>query len=280
MKKLPESRFENESAHRVSLAENLFPVFLLMTVALFGTFGLVMHNRGKVGSSLVFRSSDEIAARFIMEEPKKTKQEIVTPPAPKKEKKKEKKKEEKKVEKPVDLTKKPEAVPEKKPEETQPDPPEQEKPKRVRKVYGLKKVYSKGLGSGGNAGDAVVGKIGNTLDKDFDTLTATKEDLKEKPVSVATITSYPKLKSGFGSNKPEYTEEMIENRIEGMVKAKLLIDAQGKVKKVIVTKDLGYGSKTVASQYLAKLEFEPAKANGKPVPVWIPFSIRFELLEG
>lgn len=266
---------------RVSFIEKLFPVLLCCVVALFAAAGFHMHKKGKLGSSLMLKSKDRIAAKFIMEEPeKKEMQEIVKPPPQKKEpkkKKKEKKKEEEK--KPVDLTEKPE--PEKNPEEKPDPPPEKKKPKKVRKIYGLKKVYSKGLGSGKDASNSVVGKVGNTLDKEFDTLTAKKEELTEKkPVSIATVTKYPKLKSRFSGRKPKYTDEMIENRIEGMVKAKVLIDSHGKIKKVVIVKDLGHGSKEAATVYLKKLEFEPALRNDTPIAVWMPFSIRFELLEG
>ncbi len=188
---------------------------------------------------------------------------------------------------PVDLTKKPEPVKE---EEVKEEPKEDPKPepKPVRQVYGLKKVYSQGLGAAGDANDAIVGKLGNTLNKAYDTLTATADDLKGRPgqgqsgivqvSSAASVTKYPRLKAGFRSLKPQYSKEMLQNRVEGAVKAKLLIAADGTVKQVEIISDIGYDSGEIAKAFLLTLQFEPAMKGDQPVSVWIPFSIRFELI--
>ncbi len=187
--------------------------------------------------------------------------------------KKEKKKEvvKKKIEKPIDLTKKPkmaqkkdDIVEEKKPEE-----------KKVRRVYGLKKVYSKGLGAGGSLSDAVVGKVGNTINKDVDTVKATEEDLKGNVVSVTTVTKNIRIKKFV---KPQYSKEMKDAGIEGSIKVKLLIDIDGKCKKAIALNDIGFDSKKRAIDACFQSEFFPAMRGDEPVAVWQIISIKFKLV--
>jgi outer membrane biosynthesis protein TonB len=196
---------------------------------------------------------------------------------------------------PVDLTQKPEPVKEEKKEEPeeQPAAKQEEKPKDpppARQVYGLRRVYSQGLGAGGESQDAIVGSLGNTVNKAFDTLTATADDLKNRrggqgksadpqaTSSAASVTEYPRLKSGFRNLKPQYSKEMLQNRIEGVVKARLLIGSDGAVRKVEILSDIGYDSAEIATEFLMTLQFEPAMRGDDAVSVWIPFSIRFELI--
>ena len=73
---------------------------------------------------------------------------------------------------------------------------------------------------------------------------------------------------------------MIEAKVEGPVKAHLLIDIDGSVKEVRILNDLGFGTKERAIEAFLQWKFEPAKKNNQPVAVWIPFTIRFVLLPG
>jgi len=84
----------------------------------------------------------------------------------------------------------------------------------------------------------VIGKIGNTLDKDVDTVTATKKDLAGPLVSITTVTSAPRLRKEV---KPDYTKEMIAAKVEGVIRAELLVGGDGKVKEVKILNDIGYG---------------------------------------
>jgi hypothetical protein len=148
----------------------------------------------------------------------------------------------------------------------------------VRAVYGLRRVFATGLGAGGSGSgeSAIVSKIGNTLDKDFDTLTAKKEDLKGSLVSVTTVTAMPVIKEGA---KPEYTEEMKKNKVTGTISGKLLIDIDGTVKDVVILNDLGYGSREAALAAFKKLTFTPAMQGTTPVAVWIIMKFKFVLQE-
>jgi outer membrane biosynthesis protein TonB len=146
----------------------------------------------------------------------------------------------------------------------------------VRRVYGLRRVYSIGLGAGGSASEAVIGKVGNTLNKEIDTLKATEKDLKGQLASVTTVTAMPVL---LVSVKPEYNAEMIKNKVAGTIAAKLLVDIDGSVKDVILLNDLGYGSREAALAAFRKLKFTPAMEGKNPVAVWIPMTFKFVLQE-
>jgi hypothetical protein len=242
-----------------------FPV-MLVCVLLFGGAGYYL----KINNPPPVPIREKVAAinqtRFIIEEPK--------PKQVHQEKKTEIKKNKPIEEKPIDLTEKPLLNQEK--DEIVEKPP-LEKKKKVRRVYGLKKVYSMGIGASGSAADAIIGKRGNTLNTAIDTITATESDFKGEPVSITRVTRAPRIKKAI---KPEYTPEMIEKRIEGTVRANILVDIDGRVKQVIVLDDLGYGSKQMVADAWFKSFFEPAMIDDRPVPTWITVKVRFKMLSG
>ena len=247
-----------------------FPVMLLCVI-LFGGIGIYMktHNPPPVPIREQFSSIHR--TRFIIEEKRpETLPEKKKPVQPEI-----KKQEPQKVVEPVDLTNKPLLKQDR--NEIIETPPEDVIEKKVRRVYGLKKVYSTGIGAAGNAADAIIGKRGNTLDTEIDTITATENDLKGVPVSVTRVTRMPRIKKAV---KPSYTPEMLEKRIEGVVRAKILVDIDGKVKQVIVLDDLGYGSKQMVADAWFKSLFEPAYIGEQPAPTWITVKVRFEMLSG
>jgi hypothetical protein len=175
---------------------------------------------------------------------------------------------------PIDLTQKPQL--DAKIEDAKPDNSQAKTAEPVRRVYGLRKVYSTGIGEGGSAADAVIGKRGNTLATDIDTLAATEKELKGTLVPVTTVQSVPRPRVQV---RPEFTKEMIENGVQGVVKAKLLIDVDGTVKEVVILNDLGFGTAERAREAFLKWVFEPARIGDNPVAVWMAFSIRFVLLD-
>ncbi|MCL2690120.1 MAG: energy transducer TonB [Chitinispirillia bacterium] len=278
--------YHNDSFHktlnRSSIIENLFSWILLLFVGLFFCGGVIMHKMEitkKSDDNVIMY--DRIQTSFVMEEPKSE------PPKPEMKKPRPSPAPRAAEAAPVDLTEKPPIIKEEeiKEEEPQEQPPQEQR--QVRQVYGLRRVYSQGLGAGGSSQDAIVGKLGNTLNKDFDTLTASDSDLKggqggtapaAAPVSAASVTKYPRLKSGFRNLKPQYSKEMLANRVEGTVRVRIMIGSDGTVKRIEVLSDIGYDSAEIARAFLMGLQFEPAMRGDSPVSVWIPFSIRFELI--
>jgi hypothetical protein len=146
--------------------------------------------------------------------------------------------------------------------------------KPVRKIYGVRKVYSRGLGSGYGGSDAVVAKLGNSLQVAPDTIKADREDLKGELVSVTRISAMPKI---IKSAKPEYTSEMKDNKIIGKVRAKVLVDVDGMAKQIIILAHLGFGTKDSSIQAIRKMKFKPGVKGKQAVAVWIPLTFRFEL---
>jgi protein TonB len=238
-------------------------IFTLTLAAFLGT-GLYL----KTVKPLPVAQFDEkkmemIKTQFLIEEQKKPQ-----PPRPKAQP--EKKNEPKEA---IDLTKAP--LLNQKEDFTAPQTP-QATTQTARPVYGLRRVFSMGFGAGGSVSDAVIGKKGNTLNKDIDTLAPTPQDMKGQLVSITTVSSAPRLKHDV---KPEYTKEMIAAKIEGVIKAEILVDIDGKVKEVKILNDLGYGTREMAQKAFLQWEFDPAMRDGKPVATWISYSIRFVLLQ-
>ncbi|MBD3418810.1 MAG: TonB family protein [Chitinivibrionales bacterium] len=250
--------YEHYSPPSAPYLEWMFKGILAVSLAFFIGLGLWLQTIEILPESIEEKIS-RIRTRFIIEEKNK-------PPPPQIKKKPEKKK----PQEPVDLSNKPQLA------QQQDDivKPEKKK-KKVRRVYGIKKVYSKGIGTRGKLSDAVVGKLGNTLNKDVDTLTATEADIKGEVVSVTTVSSMPKITR---SVKPAYTPEMLENKVEGIVKVKILVDVDGKVKKAIVLRDIGYGSGQKAAEACWQMRFTPAMRGDEPVPTWITISIKFVMV--
>ncbi len=237
--------------NKTSRGGSLYRVLTLASLGVFTGMGLFLSqvDTSKLEQALFLKKMD--VSFFVKEEPK------AKAPEPKKEKPKPKPV--KPIEKPAleEAAKEPQKVAEKKP----------------RKVYGVRKLYSKGLGNGEGGSDALVGKLGNSLDVPPDTLKASEEDIKGKVVSVTRISKMPKIKVAA---KPEYTDEMKKNQVIGKVKARVLVDVDGCPKKIVILADLGFGTRQSSIEAIKKMKFEPGILDDAPVAVWIPLTFRFE----
>ena len=262
--------YEKETEALSGRGEWLFQVTMALSFAAFSVIGVYLHTHNPPPHLLEEKMARARQVSFIIEEQKKPAEQPkpVAPPKPV-EKKEQAPKE------PIDLTKKPEL--DQKVEDPTPDNTQAQTPQPARRIYGLRKVYATGIGEGGSASDAVIGKLGNTLATDIDTLTATPKDLKGTIAPITTVTQAPKLLKDV---KPEYSKEMIDAKVEGSVKAHLLVDIDGSVKEVRILSDLGFGTRERATEAFLQWKFEPAKKGDQPVAVWITFSIRFVLLPG
>lgn len=68
-----------------------------------------------------------------------------------------------------------------------------------------------------------------------------------------------------------------KQRIEGVVILELFIDAFGKIRKIEILKDPGYGFAEAATIALEGVVCTPAEANGVPVAVRFRYPVRFKL---
>ncbi len=263
--------YEQESEAEIGPGERLFRIIVACTFAAFGLFGFYLHRHNPPEQTIEEQAGKPRQVSFIIEE-KKIAPVVVQKAPPKVETPKpEPVKVEPKKAEPIDLTNHP--VPAQKIDDVKPEPPPPTAAP-VRRVYGLRKVYSTGFGEGGEASDAVIGKLGNTLNAPIDTFVPKKEELKGTVAPVTTVQKYPVMKTQV---QPEYTREMRDRGIEGVVRANVLVDIDGKVKKAIVLNDLGYGSKEKVYEACLKLLFDPATRNNEPVAVWIQISFSFEM---
>ncbi len=249
-----------------SLFDNMFPILFFAITGSFIGLALYFQKVGTVENLMSQYTVSKIQTQFILP------QQQAPIPAPKVQEIKTKKVEKiVKKEEVVDLSQKPQLA--QKIEDVHEQKKEEAKP--VRKVFGLKRVYSQGLGAGGSLSDAVIGKLGNTINTEVDTFTATKQELKGQVVSTTTVTQAPRFKKVV---KPEYTKDMIDNKVEGTVKLKVLVDIDGKVKRATVLSDIGYTSAQQAVAATMGMEFIPAMRGEEAVAVWIIIPIKFVML--
>ncbi len=249
-------RFEYVPEEKSS-EERIFFGMLVMFITIFVVVGLYFSTVKPMIKKYQETKRVELTTSFLFKEKKVEK---IVP--------KKKKVVKKAIKKVVDLTKKP--VIKQKVEKKEKVTPT----KKVRRVFGVKKVFSAGLGSGGSMDNSIVNKVGNTVDKEYDDVKATKSDLKGRVAPLSKITSTPKMSVNV---KPEYTDEMKENEVEGIIKAKILVDIDGKVKKAKILNDLGYGSLAEVKKACYKLLFKPALENSVPVAVWIIVKFNLQL---
>jgi hypothetical protein len=238
---------------------NGFNIIFTITLIAFIGAGLYLKAVKPLPVQYDEKRAVQIQTRFVVQEKKKPEPPKPKPAAPKEA---------------VDLTKSP--LLNQKQDFTASQQAAPQIKQEARPVYGLRRVFSTGLGAGGAVSEAVIGKLGNTLDKEVDTLTPTPKDMKGQLVSITSVSTAPRLKQDV---KPEYTKEMIAARVEGVIRAQLLVDIDGKVKEVKILNDLGFGTRERARDAFLQWQFDPAMRDGKPVATWISYSIRFVFLQ-
>ena len=77
--------------------------------------------------------------------------------------------------------------------------------------------------------------------------------------------------------RPNYTEEARLNRVRGIVRARLLVGADGMVKLVRILYGLPDGLSEEAIRAAYQLRFKPAMKGGSPVAYWVSVEIEFNL---
>lgn len=148
-----------------------------------------------------------------------------------------------------------------------------------RRVYGVRRVFARGLGADGGGDGSLVVKRGNTLDGVADTLTATDRDLRAAGSGAASLSTVDQAPDPIHQVRPRYSPALLEHRVSGTVAARLLVQADGSVGTVEIVRDIGFDSAAVAAEALRQFRFRPAVRQGEPVAVYITFNIRFEFQE-
>jgi periplasmic protein TonB len=99
-----------------------------------------------------------------------------------------------------------------------------------------------------------------------------------KPVSLSALKRMPRPIGRQDYLNTQYPEEARRLRIEGQVKVRLVIDAQGRVQQTALVQKLGHGLDQQALTFARRLRFEPAlDQNDQPVPTAIVWTFTFTL---
>ena len=116
----------------------------------------------------------------------------------------------------------------------------------------------KGAGSGAGSGSAPV---------------------KRKPVDAASVTTLPSplSKPSDDELRDAYPEVARQKGLDGNVVLELLVDEEGRVARVRVTRPAGDGFDEVAVRLVKRHRFRPGRKDGVPVSVWIPYTYKFRL---
>jgi protein TonB len=77
--------------------------------------------------------------------------------------------------------------------------------------------------------------------------------------------------------RPNYTEEARQNKVQGIVRAQILIGSDGLVKQVRIQRGLPYGLNEEAIRAASQMRFRPAIKNGVAVAFWTALDVEFNL---
>jgi TonB family protein len=78
--------------------------------------------------------------------------------------------------------------------------------------------------------------------------------------------------------EPDYTDEARRAKAQGTIKFDVVIDEQGKAKRIAVVKGDTYGFTARALAAIKNWKFKPAMKDGKPVTVCVIVEVMFKLL--
>jgi TonB family protein len=78
-------------------------------------------------------------------------------------------------------------------------------------------------------------------------------------------------------SRVRYTDEARMMKISGVVRFRILVAADGSVKKAKLISGLPYGLTEQAIQAVKKIKVEPGSHEGKPVDYWLPVQYSFTI---
>jgi TonB family protein len=80
--------------------------------------------------------------------------------------------------------------------------------------------------------------------------------------------------------RPEYTDRARNHGVQGMVRIRALVEADGSVKDVRLVSHLPDGLDEAAIKAVRKMRFKPATKDGQPVAFWVTLEVEFNLRRG
>jgi periplasmic protein TonB len=77
--------------------------------------------------------------------------------------------------------------------------------------------------------------------------------------------------------EPSFTEEARRNSVSGVVRLRAVLDADGKVRHILVLRGLPDGLSEMAVRAARKIEFRPAVRDGRPVSQYVILEYNFNV---
>jgi periplasmic protein TonB len=158
-----------------------------------------------------------------------------------------------------------------------------------------KPVFGATADSVTNSESGVAIRVGNTLSKEMEKEFTKAKDVaalppapkgpvappqpveKKKPLKPVPVYELSRAPTFKNKVEPKYPDQARRDGIEGTVQLEILIDENGRVRKIKVLKSPGHGLDKAAIAAVSKSQFHPGVINGKPVPVKIKIPYRFVL---
>lgn len=145
-------------------------------------------------------------------------------------------------------------------------PPEE----AVRKILSGKNVAFKNFGDN----SFVLFKGKTPVEKQFSAFVL--DENVQETITTASIFNAPVMLTKM---KPAYPPTAVKYKMEGNVTVKLFITQEGRVSNAYVARSSGYPILDSASvNYSKKLDFVPAKTNGKPQNIWMTLVLKYCVL--
>lgn len=127
-----------------------------------------------------------------------------------------------------------------------------------------------------DSSEGIAVKAGNTVAKEQDDLKLKDDDQDSLPIPADEflVSSMPVL---LNSVKIPYPTEARKAQVEGPVIMDVLIDQEGKVRKVDLVSGPGFGLNEAAIEAMKTFQFRPAMVGDQKVAVKIRYTYRFKL---
>ena len=106
-----------------------------------------------------------------------------------------------------------------------------------------------------------------------------EEEEEEEPEIFMIVEQMPELIGGYASivSEVKYPEIARKAGVEGRVTVEFVVNEQGNVQDVVVTRGIGAGCDEEAIRAISKIKFTPGKQRGKAVKVHMRMPINFKL---
>ena len=77
--------------------------------------------------------------------------------------------------------------------------------------------------------------------------------------------------------RPNYTEEARKNKVQGTVRARVLVSSDGTVRRVTIVRGLPDGLNEEAIRVAFQIKFKPATKSGRAVAFWTTLEVDFNI---